>query len=134
MTRPTGNPAGKPVKCERCPEDINKRATHSPCCSSHGVRLCCRHYRRTHFVEVGDCCDAYRLEREAAHRATAESLARVRGRKPLGDVLAEMEREDPAVGAAAASYDRTVERLVGKGPGLSHEEVKRIYEPGNEVD
>lgn len=77
MTRPTGNPAGKPVKCERCPEDINKRATHTPCCSSHGVRLCCRHYRRTHFVEVGDCCDAHRLELEAAHTATAEALARV---------------------------------------------------------
>lgn len=30
--------------------------THNPCCSSHGEPMTCEKYRRTHFVEVGDCC------------------------------------------------------------------------------
>jgi hypothetical protein len=33
--------------------------THNPCCSSHGVDMDCAKYRRTHFVEVGNCCDAW---------------------------------------------------------------------------
>lgn len=33
--------------------------THNPCCSSHGVPMDCSIYRRTHFVEVGNCCDAW---------------------------------------------------------------------------
>jgi hypothetical protein len=32
-------------------------ATHDPCCSSHGVTMGCDQYRRTHFVEVGRCCE-----------------------------------------------------------------------------
>jgi hypothetical protein len=30
--------------------------THIPCCSSHGVKMTCPDYKRTHFVEVGNCC------------------------------------------------------------------------------
>lgn len=30
---------------------------HSPCCSTHANDLCCRHYRRSHFVEVRPCCE-----------------------------------------------------------------------------
>lgn len=26
---------------------------HTPCCSSHGKPLCCKHYKRFHFVETG---------------------------------------------------------------------------------
>jgi hypothetical protein len=38
-----------------------KEASHTPCCSveSHGYDLCCECYRRTHFVEVGNCCTRY---------------------------------------------------------------------------
>lgn len=32
---------------------------HSPCCSSHGASMDCATYRRTHFVEVGACCDTW---------------------------------------------------------------------------
>jgi hypothetical protein len=38
--------------CRAC----TSAATHSPCCSSHRGNLCCHHYRRFHFVEVGNCC------------------------------------------------------------------------------
>lgn len=61
------------TKCFHCPEDITKRATHVPCCTSHSRPLCCRHYRRAHFVEVGFCCTAHRLETEAAARAAQGS-------------------------------------------------------------
>lgn len=67
------------TKCRQCPDDIVKRATHAPCCSSHKVPLCCRHYRRTHFVEVGRCCkhdsrpdSEVRLPSDQAHRDPAE--------------------------------------------------------------
>lgn len=39
--------------------------THDPCCSSHGASLDCDTYRRTHFVEVGYCCDTW-AERHVA--------------------------------------------------------------------
>ena len=26
---------------------------HTPCCSSHGKALCCKHYKHFHFVETG---------------------------------------------------------------------------------
>lgn len=42
--------------CTRCNE---QPITHRPCCSSHGRDLCCDCYRRTHFVEVGNCCSAW---------------------------------------------------------------------------
>lgn len=32
--------------------------THAPCCSAHGKDMNCERYRRTHFVEVGNCCAA----------------------------------------------------------------------------
>ena len=32
--------------------------THAPCCSAHGIDMGCERYRRTHFVEVGNCCAA----------------------------------------------------------------------------
>lgn len=34
--------------------------THRPCCSAHGEDMTCEKYRRTHFVEVGNCCDVDR--------------------------------------------------------------------------
>lgn len=39
---------------------------HDPCCSSHGIRMSCDRYRRTHFVEVRPCCskDAERMRNE----------------------------------------------------------------------
>lgn len=36
--------------------------THNPCCSSHNVPMGCVQYRRTHFVEVGACCSAWKAE------------------------------------------------------------------------
>lgn len=33
--------------------------THAPCCSAHGIAMTCDRYRRTHFVEVGNCCAAW---------------------------------------------------------------------------
>lgn len=36
---------------------IGEHPTHTPCCSSHGVRMDCATYRRTHFVETRPCCD-----------------------------------------------------------------------------
>lgn len=74
--RRTNNPRGAPALCVRCPNEMGIRATHKPCCSSHNVLLCCRHYRRTHFVEVGWCCDVHRLMHESAHKATAAALAK----------------------------------------------------------
>ena len=41
--------------------------THAPCCSPHGIDMGCERYRRTHFVEVGNCCGAdAKLRPEAA--------------------------------------------------------------------
>jgi hypothetical protein len=42
--------------------------------------------------------------------------------------LQELERTDPEVGAARASYDRMIDSLVGRGPALPREEARRIYE------
>lgn len=42
------------------------QATHVPCCSSHNVHMDCETYRRTHFVEVGNCCDAWAMDHPAA--------------------------------------------------------------------
>lgn len=38
------------VKCWACDSDAKN---HDPCCSSHHRALCCEHYRKFHFVEVG---------------------------------------------------------------------------------
>ena len=56
-------PKATSVKCIRCTSDITARATHTPCCSSHDKPMCCRHYRRAHFVELGWCCEADKLVR-----------------------------------------------------------------------
>lgn len=41
------------VKCRAadCAEPVPE--AHEPCCSSHGKPLCCKHYKRFHFVETG---------------------------------------------------------------------------------
>lgn len=94
--------------CGRCPEP----ATHEPCCSSHGVALCCECYCDTHFVEVNRCnCGGLQ--------------------KPSPSLEVELERleqEDPEVGAARASYDRMVDRVIGRGAATSYEDVRRIYD------
>lgn len=48
--------------------------------------------------------------------------------------LQELERTDPEVGAARNNLDRTVDRIIGRGPALSFEEVRRIYDPPAEAD
>lgn len=52
----------------------------------------------------------------------------------LGSELLRLEREDPEVAAARASYDRMVDRIVGRSPGLSSEELRAIYDPPCEAD
>ena len=44
--------------------------THDPCCSSHGARLGCEAYRRSHFVEVGPCCEVWAMEHPEYGTAT----------------------------------------------------------------
>jgi hypothetical protein len=61
-------------------------------------------------VEVGPCC---------GRTAVSNSLS---------EAVAKAEREDPEVAAAAASYDRMVDRVIGRGPALSFEEIRRIYD------
>lgn len=41
-------------------------ATHQPCCSSHEKKLCCSCYRKSHFVEVGNCCSIDTAKRPEA--------------------------------------------------------------------
>lgn len=102
-------------KCARCPEP----ATHEPCCSSHGHSLCCECYCTTHFVEV-DRCKCGGLQKP---EPTLEAE------------LERMERGDPEVAAARASYDRMVDGILGRGPHLSSEEIQRIYgAPGSAPD
>lgn len=48
--------------------------------------------------------------------------------------LRDLERTDPEVAAAKANLDRTVDRIVGRGPALSYEEVRRIYDTPAEAD
>ena len=66
--------------CARCGTgcvECDTAATHDPCCSSHQVKMCCGCYRRTHFVEVGACCPAYRLPLDpyyAVRRADGELM------------------------------------------------------------
>ena len=98
--------------CARCPEE----ATHVPCCSSHGHSLCCQCYRTTHFVEVGPCCGQPTVSRS------------------LTEALADLEREDPEVAAAKARLDATVDRIIGRGPATSFEDVQRIYGTPPEAD
>ena len=88
---------------------------HDPCCSSHGVSLCCECYCDTHFVEVNRC----RCVRQPSPPASLEGE------------LERLEQEDPEVGAARASYDRMVDRVIGRGPATSYEDVRRIYEVGD---
>lgn len=54
--------------------------------------------------------------------------------RSLEDELRELERTDPEVGAARNSYDRMVDRIVGRGPALSDEEVRQIYDAPAEAD
>lgn len=51
-----------PAECRRCDAAAS---THTPCCTSHGLPLCCADYRRTHFVDRRPCCTA---DREAGER------------------------------------------------------------------
>lgn len=41
------------VECLRCGNW--SPPAHAPCCHSHMENLCCKCYRRLHFVEVGPC-------------------------------------------------------------------------------
>lgn len=47
---------------------------------------------------------------------------------PLEEELQRLEREVPGVGRAAAGYRGMVDRLTGKGPGLSPSELARLYD------
>jgi hypothetical protein len=73
--------------------------THAPCCSSHGVDMDCETYRRTHFVEVGSCCSAFRSL--LWHReCTATDLC---------GISITVGMEDPATGAKVAIAEPTLQ-------------------------
>lgn len=90
----------------------SNEATHLPCCSSHGHPLCCECYCHTHFVETGVC--------------QCQPPAPVS--RSLTEALEALEREDPEVAAASASYDRMVDSIIGRGPAPPSDEVRRIYD------
>jgi len=50
----------------------------------------------------------------------------------LGEELAALERDDPAVAEAAASYTRMRDRLLDRGPGLSPSALNRLYDLSSE--
>lgn len=47
------------IQAEKAPADClvvhcgPANPAHTPCCSSHGKPLCCKHYKHFHFVETG---------------------------------------------------------------------------------
>lgn len=53
---------------------------------------------------------------------------------PLEEELQRLEREVPGVGRAAAGYRGMVERLTGKGPGLSPSELATLYDVSVPLD
>ena len=44
--------------CESISCGAMAQPEHTPCCSTHGRDLCCKHYCRAHFVEVNPCSSA----------------------------------------------------------------------------
>lgn len=52
----------------------------------------------------------------------------------LGAELLRLEREDPAVAKAAASYERTRDRILQRGPGLSPTDLARLYDVETPLD
>lgn len=86
-------------------------ATHTPCCSSHGVYMTCLDYRRTHFVEVGSCCAAWQDD-EAGQLADAERMAAITAEQ---ESIRQAEREvswviAPAITTALNGIDRLISR------------------------
>jgi hypothetical protein len=63
------------AEVERVRQEATPTTTHNPCCSSHGVNMTCETYRRTHFVEVGPCCEHYRPSAEDVGRNIVNQLA-----------------------------------------------------------
>jgi hypothetical protein len=68
---------------------------------------------------------------ERVSRVGKPPSPRIRG---LEAELRDLERTDPEVGAARNEYDRMVERIVGRGPALSTEEIHRIYDAPEVAD
>lgn len=58
-----------------------------------------------------------------------------RTRPSLTEAVEEAERTDPEVANAKEALDRTVDRILGRGPALSYSEIAAIYGPdGDEME
>ena len=55
-------------------------------------------------------------------------------RSSLEAELQQLERDDPEVAAAKVRLDATVDRIIGRGPALSYEEIRAIYDTPAEAD
>lgn len=93
-----------------------EKPTHAPCCSSHGVDMDCAKYRRTHFVKVGNCCDAWARQHPTMPipDEAAEAFRRVKTEwacEPLASDHYALEAAAPLI--VAADYEQFADELRG---------------------